>query len=628
MKNFVLIFLVLNFSILLFGDPLFFPEGSEWKYLDDGSNQGTAWREIGFDDTEWSTGLAQFGFGDGDETTVVNSGHICYYFRKVVEVEDVSELEEVYFDIVHDDGMVLYINGVEIVRSPLMPQTGEITYLTGTTTFIPTANENNFWTYPVDTSYFVEGENTIAISVHNQNTSSSDISFDCRVTESVTYKLDGPYVFYRNDEIIVKTIEEDGPQTYTYTDPNSVELICRFSSGTDSFNVELRPELIIEESTFPLPQKFLATSDIEGNLDAFIMLLIDSEVIDENYNWIFGEGHLFIVGDLFDRGEKVTECLWLVYKLESEAEAQGGKIHFVIGNHDMMNLIYDFRYVNAKYLDNVVLIEETLESIYATDTELGRWLRTKNIIEKVDPLIFVHGGISPAVAALMLPFETMNYWGRYQMDDECPTYEGQTINGGSDTGLYWYRGMAYEELTQQVVDDIMFIFESEKVIIGHTVFNEITFLYNNKVIAIDLDHEDNYQDGFMEALYFEDGDFFNFYTNGNEVTYTYLNGITGVSEDNIIENTELELLSYPNPFNPETTISFVIPSDSNVELTIYDLRGRKVKSLLNKYLENGEYLQPWNGKNDYNQLVSSGIYFCHLKVNNKVQEVNKIVLLK
>jgi len=101
-------------------------------------------------------------------------------------------------------------------------------------------------------------------------------------------------------------------------------------------------------------------------------------------------------------------------------------------------------------------------------------------------------------------------------------------------------------------------------------------------------------------------------------------------DDSVINTPEpiINLSNYPNPFNPETTISCVIPSDSNVELVIYDVKGRKVKSLLNKYLENGEYSQTWNGKDDYNQLASSGLYFCHLKVNSKVQVVNKIVLLK
>jgi len=628
MKKIALMFLLLSFTMILFADPLFFPEGSEWKYLDDGSNQGTAWREVGFDDSGWSTGVGQFGYGEGDEATTLTPGYICYYFRKRVDVEDLSSLEDVFFEIVHDDGMVLYINGVEIVRSALMPQTGEITYLTGTTTYIPNADENSFFTYPVDTSHFVQGDNTIAISVHNQNTSSSDISFDCRVVDTITYKLDGPYVFYRNNEILVKTIEVNGANTYIYTDPASVELICRFPDEADSFYVELKDELVTEQSTFSLPQKFLAISDIEGNLEAFIMLLSDAGIIDENYEWIFGDGHLFFVGDMFDRGENVTECLWLLYKLEGEAEAQGGKIHFVMGNHDMMNLIYDFRYVSSKYILNAQLIDETLETVYATDTELGRWLRTKNIIEKVDPLIFVHGGISPAVAALELSFDTMNYWGRYRMDDECPTYVGQTINGGSDTGLYWYRGMAEEDLTQIQVDAILDTLGAEKIIIGHTVFDNITFLYNDRVVCIDLDHEDNYLDGFMEALYFEDGEFFNFYTNGTDIIYTFLNGLTGIPDNELTASSKLNLHSYPNPFNPTTTIEFSINNDSNIELSIFNIKGQNIKTLANNEFAQGNHSVIWNGDDEFGKPVSSGLYYYTLNVNGKTEAVKKCLLLK
>lgn len=141
--------------------------------------------------------------------------------------------------------------------------------------------------------------------------------------------------------------------------------------------MQIQPELNIEPSIYTLPEKFLAVSDIEGNLEAFVMLLQDAGVMDTNYNWTFDDGHLFFVGDMFDRGTNVTECLWLLYRLESQAEAMGGKIHFIVGNHDMMNMIYDFRYVAQKYLANVLLMDETLESIYASDTELGSWLRTK-----------------------------------------------------------------------------------------------------------------------------------------------------------------------------------------------------------------------------------------------------------
>ena len=55
--------------------------GAVWRYLDDGSDQGTAWREPSFDDSGWKSGPAQFGFGDGDEATVIARGAITYYFR-------------------------------------------------------------------------------------------------------------------------------------------------------------------------------------------------------------------------------------------------------------------------------------------------------------------------------------------------------------------------------------------------------------------------------------------------------------------------------------------------------------------------------------------------------------------
>ena len=150
-------------------DSLFFAQGSEWKYLDDGSDQDTVWQELAFDDSQWSVGHGHMGYGEGDETTLLEPGHITYYFRKIVSVPDTSLLDSIYFNIVHDDGAVAYVNGTEVLRSALMPP-GPITYLTGTTTFIPTDVENDFWTYKVDKSYFQNGDNIIAIEVHNHTT--------------------------------------------------------------------------------------------------------------------------------------------------------------------------------------------------------------------------------------------------------------------------------------------------------------------------------------------------------------------------------------------------------------------------------------------------------------------------
>ena len=80
-----------------------------------------------------------------------------------------------------------------------------------------------------------------------------------------------------------------------------------------------------------------------------IELLTNNKIINNDLNWDFGEGHLVIVGDIFDRGSKVNEVLWLIYKLEIQARKMGGRVHFLLGNHDYMVLQRDLRYINSRW---------------------------------------------------------------------------------------------------------------------------------------------------------------------------------------------------------------------------------------------------------------------------------------
>src|SRR5438132_14277171 len=88
--------------------------GSSWKYLANGSNQGAAWRASGFNDASWSSGNAEFGYGDGDETTVVpygnnaNNKYITTYFRKSFTVVNPSAYTSMLLSILRDDGAVVY----------------------------------------------------------------------------------------------------------------------------------------------------------------------------------------------------------------------------------------------------------------------------------------------------------------------------------------------------------------------------------------------------------------------------------------------------------------------------------------------------------------------------------------
>ena len=100
------------------------------------------------------------------------------------------------------------------------------------------------------------------------------------------------------------------------------------------------------------------------------------------------------------------------------------------------------------------------------------------------------------------------------------------------------------------------------------------------------------------------------------------------SVENEIIPTKLELLNYPNPFNPTTTIEFSIQNDSQVELSIYNIKGQKVKILVHDRFQIGNHSVIWNGDDESGNSVSSGIYYYKLNVNGKTEAVKKCLLLK
>ena len=99
------------------------------------------------------------------------------------------------------------------------------------------------------------------------------------------------------------------------------------------------------------------------------------------------------------------------------------------------------------------------------------------------------------------------------------------------------------------------------------------------------------------------------------------------NEENCYDYEVTELSNYPNPFNPETSISFRIAESGNVKLDIYNIVGRKVKTLVSGKVDKGDHIVKWNGKNDTGNSVSSGVYLCRLKTSNTCK-VHRITLLK
>ena len=165
--------------------------GSSWKYNDSGTNLGTAWRAAAYNDTAWATGPAQLGYGDGDEATVLS-------LRQQPEQPPHHVLLPAQLHRRQSGGArgadgalrarrrrVIYLNGVEVVRSN-MP-TGTVTYTTlahdGRSAAPTRARGPRRRSIP---SLLVAGTNVIAVEMHQQSPSSTDISFDLelRATEA------------------------------------------------------------------------------------------------------------------------------------------------------------------------------------------------------------------------------------------------------------------------------------------------------------------------------------------------------------------------------------------------------------------------------------------------------------
>jgi hypothetical protein len=237
-------------------------------------------------------------------------------------------------------------------------------------------------------------------------------------------------------------------------------------------------------------------SDIEGNFNSFLKFLIRNEVIDKHLRWIFKNGHLVIVGDCFDRGEQVVECLWLIYSLEEKAQRYGGHVHFILGNHEIMNMNGDWRYVHPTYAQSSKI---PFTAIYSGNNELWHWLCTKNIIEKIGDVLFVHGGISEEIFKLNLSVKNINDLARpwYNKAQSEFTEPALKLIFNSDKSPFWYRGYYQQEMTEEQIDAILEFYGVKTIVTGHTMIDRVTPYFNGKVINVDTDHASGNSEGLL-----------------------------------------------------------------------------------------------------------------------------------
>lgn len=339
---------------------------------------------------------------------------------------------------------------------------------------------------------------------------------------------EGPFVFYENDSLLsinyVKGDRDNGFEIEGMTSKadSLIKLKCYYSLDSTSFSFIANTNFEIPKSTYSDSQKILAISDIESNYGTFRDFLINSKVIDQELNWSFGKNHLVLVGDFIDRSYFTTQVLWFIYKLEQDAKSKGGNVHYILGNHEIMNMQGDHRYAKLKYNIIASILGKKQFEIYDKNSLIGRWLESKNTMELINGNLFVHGGVNPELEKVGLEIEELNklirenYYISY-----FPKKNGdrkQELLTSTKTSPYWYRGYFNGDLRQEEVEKGLNKFNAKVVVVGHTVQSKVNRSYNGKVIGIDVKHpQDEYQyfpNWESEGLMIDNGKYYRVFANG------------------------------------------------------------------------------------------------------------------
>jgi hypothetical protein len=302
-------------------------------------------------------------------------------------------------------------------------------------------------------------------------------------------------------------------------------------------------------------ERIVAVGDVHGAYDQFVAILREAGLIDSRRRWTGGRAVLVQTGDILDRGGQSRQAIDLLRKLEEEAAKAGGRVHALLGNHEAMRILGILRDVGAGEIaafrtgDSETLRDRYYEALlkqntdqaraagqtfdaeafrvrfydehkpgliemilaYGAKGEYGRWLRARDTMVKINGIVFLHGGISPAVASLgcaAINEKVRAELATVQAAD--PNLQASLIAGPE--GPLWYRGYFMEpRLSAEALAGVLQTLGARAIVVGHTVpgSHAITPSFDNRVIQIDTGmlNGEFYKGGRPSALEIQGGTF-------------------------------------------------------------------------------------------------------------------------
>lgn len=297
---------------------------------------------------------------------------------------------------------------------------------------------------------------------------------------------DGPYIEKKGDDLYIQWIEKGKKRKKTVTPVDTFSFDREGLPKVDIRNLDFKSDNF---ERYDSVSQYVAISDVHGQYDIFIDLLQKHSIIDADNKWIYGEGHLVIVGDMFDRGDMVTEIMWFLFFLEKEAKKAGGKVHVLLGNHELLVLHDDLRYIHPKYRYTMGVLKKSYTDLYSKKTVLGQWLRSKNITTVINNTAFVHGGYSQQVIEKESSLQVLNSTFKENVYDNKKIKQDSTDLISQlyfDNGPLWYRGYADPDgFDIQQANSILQTLGVTSIVVGHTSMPRIVSVHDGKFILID-----------------------------------------------------------------------------------------------------------------------------------------------
>lgn len=272
--------------------------------------------------------------------------------------------------------------------------------------------------------------------------------------------------------------------------------------------------------------RVVAIGDVHGAFEPFVAILKAASLIDDNRRWAGGTAHLVQLGDVVDRGPDSRSALDLLRRLESEAARAGGAVHALLGNHEVARMLGDLRFATAgeyaafatpksaevreqfiksakpehrdQMLADTPLGQLEMRAAFGRNGSYGEWLRKHDTVVSINGVVFLHGGISPAVAGLSC--DEINKTVRKELTGDLDKTRADPLASlaARADGPLWYRGLAQiDDGDASTIDDLLAKQHARAVVIAHSVTPDgrIRMRFDGRLFQIDTGMQPAYVTG-------------------------------------------------------------------------------------------------------------------------------------